>query len=163
MELRLQLHLLTPLYMINQKAKDYAAQYPDEAHIADAWMDGYRTGCGKKARKELDLSFVEEPFLTVIRKWIDYKHERKQSYTQRGIEACYKNLMELSNSHPVIANAIVDQSIANNYAGLFALKNGKQITNQTNAQSSGMRTASVNELADLSEKLLQSVGGKKHR
>lgn len=162
MELHSRLHLLTPLYMINQKAKDYAAQYPYEHHIADAWMDGYRTGCGKKTKKELDLSFVAEPFIVVINKWMDYKRERKQGYTQRGIKSCYNNLIELSNHNPDTAAAIVEQSIANNYAGLFTLKNGKQITSQTNAQSAGMRTASVNELADLSEKLLQSVGGKKY-
>ena len=85
-----------------------------------------------------------------------YKQERKQAYTQSGIEACYHKLLELSNTNPNIAMAVVEQSIANNWAGLFELKNGTgtQLSISQN-QSPGNRKESVERLADLSEGVLQ--------
>lgn len=60
---------------------------------------------------------------SVIAKWLEYKKEKRQTYKPRGLEAFKKRLMGLSGGDPVIANAIVEQSMANNYAGVFPLKN----------------------------------------
>lgn len=58
----------------------------------------------------------------VLEEWIEYKKERKQTYKKRGLEMCKKKLFELSNGNPRIAQMIVEQSMANNWAGLFGLK-----------------------------------------
>ena len=50
----------------------------------------------------------------VITKWLEYKKEKRQTYKPRGLEAVKKRLMGLSGGDPVIANAIVEQSMANN-------------------------------------------------
>lgn len=147
-----------------QKAEEYAQAYPDcKETVKRAWLAGYDTGRRSKTRKkELDLSFVPEDFLPIVERWVKYKQERKQAYTQSGIEACYHKVLELSNTNPANAMAIVEQSIANNWAGLFELKNGTGIQlSQTVEQSPGSRRESVNSLAEISRGLLQGLAGKK--
>ena len=79
-----------------------------------------KKSCGK--RKETDLSFVEPSFQPVMAEWLAYKSERGQTYRQQGLKACYSKLRELSNGEPDIARKIIQQSMANNWAGLFPLK-----------------------------------------
>jgi hypothetical protein len=86
-----------------------------------------------KENNIIDFPFDEkykEPLLI----WFDYKKQIKDSYkTTIGKEKCYKNLVELSKNNPDIAKKIVDQSIANNWKGLFELKEkSKQIPNYAN-------------------------------
>lgn len=78
-----------------------------------------------KEKKQLDLSFCNSQFLELINKWLKYKKEKKQSYTQMGIEMFYKKLLTLSNNNLSVASEIINNSIANNYAGIFELKNNK--------------------------------------
>lgn len=141
-----------------QKAEEYAKAFPDCEEVAkQSWLAGYDAGKRSKSRKkELDLSFVPADFLPIIERWVKYKQERKQAYTQSGIEACYHKLLELSNTNPAIAMAVIEQSIANNWAGLFELKNGTgaQLSISQN-QSPGTRKESVERLAELSESVLQ--------
>lgn len=141
-----------------QKAEEYAKSYPDCQEVAkQAWLAGYDAGKRSKSRKKgLDLSFVPADFLPIVGRWVKYKQERKQAYTQSGIEACYHKLLELSNTNPNIAMAVVEQSIANNWAGLFELKNGTGTQlSISQKQSPGNRKESVERLADLSEGVLQ--------
>lgn len=81
---------------------------------------------------------------TVITKWLEYKKEKRQTYKPRGLEAFKKRLMGLSGGDPVIANAIVEQSMANNYAGVFPLKNN----NNANGQQSNIIDKVADILAD---------------
>ena len=80
----------------------------------------------------------------VIRKWLEYKKEKRQTYKPRGLEAFKKRLTGLSGGDPVIANAIVEQSMANNYAGVFPLKNN----NNANGQQSNIIDKVADILAD---------------
>lgn len=141
------------------KAEEYAKAFPDCEEVAKkSWLAGYDAGKRSKSRKkELDLSFVPADFLPIIERWVKYKQERKQAYTQSGIEACYHKILELSNTNPNTAMAVVEQSIANNWAGLFELKNGTGTQLGINSnQSPGNRKESVERLVDLSESVLQS-------
>ncbi|WP_230324302.1 hypothetical protein [Bacteroides nordii] len=147
-----------------QKAEEYAQAYSNcKEAVKLAWLAGYDTGQRSKSRKkELDLSFIPADFLPILERWVKYKQERKQAYTQSGIEACYHKLLELSNTSPATAMAVIEQSIANNWAGLFELKNGTGIQlSQTVEQSPGSRRESVNNLAELSRGILQGLAGKK--
>ena len=58
--------------------------------------------------------------------WIAYCRMRKakgaEIKTQDTIKRCLRNLENLSGGSPDLARAILDQSIANTYTGLFALK-----------------------------------------
>ncbi|MDE5708499.1 MAG: hypothetical protein K2I32_03475 [Alistipes sp.] len=75
-----------------------------------------------RKRKEPDLSFVEPAFRPILAEWLAYKSERGEAYRQKGAEGCYAHLKNLSGNNPDIARKIVEQSIANNYAGIFPLK-----------------------------------------
>lgn len=59
---------------------------------------------------------------SVITKWLEYKKEKRQSYKPRGLASFKKKIMEMSGGDPVVADAIVEQSMANNYQGIFPLK-----------------------------------------
>ena len=77
----------------------------------------------------------------VITKWLEYKKEKRQTYKPRGLEAFKKRLTGLSGGDPVIANAIVEQSMANNYAGVFPLKN--------NNNANGRQSNIIDKVADI--------------
>jgi DNA-binding PadR family transcriptional regulator len=84
----------------------------------------------KKGNKfSLDMSFVDETFMPIVLEWLEYKKEKRQSYKQRGFNAMYESLLKMSNNNPSVAKAIVEQSMQNNYAGLFPLKNNKRFDN----------------------------------
>lgn len=55
--------------------------------------------------------------------WLAYKKEKHQTYKPRGLEALKKKLLQLSNGSPEYAKVIVEYSMGNNYAGLFAPRN----------------------------------------
>ncbi len=78
----------------------------------------------KRTRPPIDTGFIDAPFRGVMDRWLEYKRARGQTYkSEASIKTCYKKLLEMSGDNPVKAEAIVENSIANNYAGLFPLKN----------------------------------------
>ena len=82
----------------------------------------------KKKPKDIVEDFietsVEESFKPIMRDWCAYKREKGQSYKPTGLRACYVKLLKLSNSNSDTARQIIEQSMASNWAGLFALKSG---------------------------------------
>ena len=77
----------------------------------------------KPKTKQYDLSFAAEEFVEVFTEWLEYKRARRESYnTPMGLKKCYSHLLNLSGNDVGKAKLIVEQSIANNYAGLFELK-----------------------------------------
>ena len=86
---------------------------------------------GKKEKKapspHLDtdafLQTIEPPWHELMHTWLEYKRLRKESYrSEIGIRKCLTMLRNLSGNNPETAAVIIDQSIANNWAGLFELK-----------------------------------------
>jgi hypothetical protein len=86
---------------------------------------------GKKEKKapspHLDtdaiLQTIESPWQELMHTWLEYKRLRKESYrSEIGIRKCLTMLRNLSGNNPETAVVIIDQSIANNWAGLFELK-----------------------------------------
>lgn len=68
--------------------------------------------------QELDGEYQE-----IVREWLSYKRERKETYKSvRSMQAFVAKLTKLSNGNPKIAREIINQSIANNWAGIFQLK-----------------------------------------
>ena len=61
-----------------------------------------------------------------IAKWLEYKKARQEMYkTSQSILIMAKKLHEMSGGNAIVANDIIEQSIMNNWAGLFALKNNR--------------------------------------
>lgn len=63
----------------------------------------------------------------VVVRWLNYKRSIGNAYkTAQGVRAMIKKLNDLSGGNVEIAVAIVEQSIANNWKGLFELKQQKK-------------------------------------
>lgn len=83
----------------------------------------------KKNAYCLDLSAVDDKYMGAVIMWLDYKRERRDSYKQRGFNAFYSHLCELSGGDSDKAMRIVEQSMANNYRGIFPIKGDERKRN----------------------------------
>lgn len=82
-----------------------------------------------------ELDFVEDGFKDCFFRWLDYKCERKEQYKAlSSVKAAYNKLVRLSNGDPEKAAAIVEQSIAASWKGLYEL-NGNRNANATAMQT----------------------------
>lgn len=89
--------------------------------------------------KEMELPEIynEEEFRETWQSWCDFKHSRKESFTEKGIEIWFKKLETLSSRDLSISIQIVNESIANNWQGIFELKNQKSYAaSKSNSQKS---------------------------
>lgn len=80
-----------------------------------------------KVKKEIfDLS-VYQDYAPIIKKWLDYKKSIKQGYkSQQSLNSFVKRLKELSADNILIADSIIEQSIAFEWKGIFSLQNKKE-------------------------------------
>lgn len=89
----------------------------------------------KKEKQTLSYDFVELPFKAVFMRFMEYRKELGKPYrTQRAVEASYAQLKQLSGNNVQQASLIVQQTISNEWQGLFALK--KEAGNQAQRHSS---------------------------
>ena len=130
--------MITPIE-VRRAAGRYAG---GDTRLASAFIQGwlfahpeYGGDVGTEAEKQ------PVTMEAVITKWLEYKKEKRQTYKPRGLEAFKKRLMGLSGGDPVIANAVVEQSMANNYAGVFPLKN--------NNNANGRQSNIIDKVADI--------------
>lgn len=80
---------------------------------------------GERFLKALDSCRFD--FRDIMEKWLRYKKEKRQSYrSEESIEECYIKLYKLSNGDAAVASEIVNESIANNWSGLFPLAEKNQ-------------------------------------
>ena len=80
-----------------------------------------------KLNKEGDLDlFIKDEFSNCFYEFIDYRKKIKKPIKFVSLNKCYNNLIELSKNDPIIAQKIIDQSIANSWTGLFELKENKE-------------------------------------
>ena len=76
-----------------------------------------------KDKEEQEFDFVNADYSIIFSDWIQYKKSRNENYkNKKSLEACYRNLLRLANDDPDQARLIVDQSMGNNWAGLFPIK-----------------------------------------
>lgn len=83
----------------------------------------------EKAKKKVtkknsfDYSFVEPQFRKPFEEWLKYKQSKKQMFKRQcDLELCYKKLKEFSDGNAKKATLIIEQSMTNNWSGLFELK-----------------------------------------
>ena len=82
----------------------------------------------------LDLSGIPEEYADIWNEWLDYKKEISDFYkTQKGMELQFSRLRSLSGDNPLMAKAIIYQSIERNWKGLFKLYDEQLNTNQRQA------------------------------
>lgn len=69
------------------------------------------------------LSTLDPAWREPMTVWLEYKRIRCESYrSESGARKCLSLLRSLSGEDPAVAAAIIDRSIANNWAGLFPLQ-----------------------------------------
>lgn len=77
---------------------------------------------------EYNNTLTESNIKEALQKWLNYKKERGQGYKSTGLKVCIKKLEQLSGNNPDLAMQIVDESISNNWSGLFPLRNSRIIS-----------------------------------
>ena len=81
----------------------------------------------EKKKFSFDFSNFDENFIAHVNSWLEYKKERKEPYkSQKGLNAFYNKLIDYSKNDPDTAKKIIEQSMANNWAGIFELKESQQ-------------------------------------
>ena len=77
--------------------------------------------------RELVYPFGDERFKKAWAEWIQERRDRRlRKYTLRGEQSALSNLGKISNLDLETALAIIQQSIAQNYQGLFPIKHDKR-------------------------------------
>lgn len=84
---------------------------------------------GMKLEQKNERYFEDKDMNNAILKWLAFKREKKQSYKPKGLEMLKKKLSTLSNGNGKIAMQIVEQSMMNNYSGLFPLRDTNNNSN----------------------------------
>ena len=88
-------------------------------------------------KSQFDYSFVEPQFRKPFEDWLKYKRTKKQMYKRQcDLELCYKKLKEYSGGNAEKAILIIEQSMTNNWSGLFELK--------TSALSTALKSSEMN-------------------
>jgi hypothetical protein len=83
-------------------------------------------GTKEPKKEKFDFSGYGE-LEPLVKKWLDYKKSIKQGYkSQQSLNSFFKRLKDLSGDNILIADSIIEQSIAFEYKGIFSLKNKKE-------------------------------------
>ena len=135
----------------------------DGLHIDDwvsfdslAELIDYLRSVNKPKKSELDLSIVAPNMIEPVETWLAYKKEKAQSYKPTGFKTFYKKLCELSGNNRDVAMAIIEQSMQNNYAGIFPLRNNNNNYGRETITDKIRRT--VEEANTFSQQLADRVG-----
>ena len=111
---------------ITLKASDYVALCAENEKLKKE-IERLRTrlyaSVDKKKKPTLDMSVVRADMQPLVEKWLRYKREKGQSYKPTGFSTFVNKLMKLSGGNVETAKQIIEESIANNWAGIFPLKN----------------------------------------
>ena len=94
----------------------------------------------KKERKQqdcyniqvLDFEFVDPALKDAFAKWLKYKKDQFdfQYKSMESLRSCYNKLAKLAGNDSITAMAVVDQSIANSWKGLFDINDNKNGNNK---------------------------------
>lgn len=87
-------------------------------------------------KNSFDYSFIEPRFRKPFEEWLKYKRSKNQMFKRQcDLELCYKKLKKYSDGNVEKATLIIEQSMTNNWSGLFELKTS---TPSTTLKSSEM-------------------------
>lgn len=89
----------------------------------------------KTDTSNFDLTFIRPDYANCVLEWLTHKKKIKKGYkTEAGIRKMYNALFQMSFGDASVAQMIIDQSIANNWDGLFPLKTGTATMSKTKQQ-----------------------------
>jgi len=88
-------------------------------------LDSIHSSIHTKKHISIERPFKSKEFDEMWAIWIDErKQQKRKKYTPRGEQATLHNLQKISNNNEKQAIKIIQQSITQGWAGLFALKTG---------------------------------------
>jgi hypothetical protein len=90
-----------------------------ETHVSDTESTQSKVK-NSKVKKSIELP--DDEFKEVIEEWLQYKKEKGHAYKPKGLKEFISHIRKISNNNPVTAKAIIKQSMRNNWAGIFELK-----------------------------------------
>ena len=137
----------------------------DGLHIAD-WVSydklaeivDYLRSANKPKKTQLDMSIVAPNMVEPVETWLAYKKEKGKMYKPIGFKNFYKKLCELSGNNPQISMSIIEQSMANNYDGIFPLRNNNNNNNYGRETITDKIRRSVAEASEFSQQLSDRIG-----
>lgn len=100
---------------------------------------------------QLDMSIVPPALVDVVKEWLEYKKERRETYKPKGFKVLVRDIVEYSQGDPNIAQRIIEQSMRCNYAGIFSLKDN---ANNNNYDTGMIINGDRNELYEADKKNL---------
>ena len=126
----------TVKFTVNQTANETANSTGDSTGVKGVNDTGDSTDYNKLKQKPNinilskvshgDFDFISDEFLEAFSLWLEYKKDRRENYkSEKSLKACYNKLVKLSKGNPMIASQIIDEAIANNWAGFFELKKNR--------------------------------------
>lgn len=87
---------------------------------------------------EIKLPFESPAFAVAWHEWTEYRKERKlPKYVPRGLKMLFKKLIRESADDVTTAIAMIEQSMEQNYQGIFPLKNQQNGLAKGNTAGSG--------------------------
>lgn len=87
----------------------------------------------RESKQIIDYQYVLPEFKETFLEWLEYKKQRRESYkTEKSTKLCYDKLVKMSGNDPYTARQIVEQSMANNWSGLFELKTENRYEQRVN-------------------------------
>lgn len=90
----------------------------------------------KLSREEEFKILLSSSWHELIQNWLDYKKEKKQSYkSERSLRAFINTLIRYSENDVLKAKEVIEKSMANNWSGIFPLKEFKKEDKKTNEPS----------------------------
>ncbi len=111
----------------------------------------------KQPDKTLEIApaWVDAGYATAFLDWVDYKKSKGESYkNEKSLKACYNRLVNLSGGNAEVAARIVEQSMANNWKGLFPLQQHNNGTNnwRSNTRDDELAAQAVRMRTDFESK-----------
>jgi len=91
-----------------------------------------------------DINIIESEFQKKLRQFYDFRKQLKKPIIEASKESFKKKLLLLSNGSESTAIAILEQSIANGWQGIFELKTKN---NGNNASERSQRTSEIDSLS----------------
>ena len=101
-----------------------------------------------KGETVYDWSLLSDDMRVIAEEWLQYKREKKQTYKPSGFKTFCKRLIQLSGNDSSKARLIIEHSMANNYSGIFELKdriNEAASANISNNQKGHVADGDVHE------------------
>lgn len=102
----------------------------------------------QKKEPQIDLSYINPDFIPKWERWIAYRKEIKKPLQAMSLKSAYEKLLKMAGGDYILAEGIIEQSIANGWQGLFELKTQNDNNGNINTAIASFGFATANEKAN---------------